>query len=226
MTLLELNDKIESSQKTKIEPVHYTQNDLELFNKTINTSVTIKAAYDQTDDANSFFAKFPDVRKIVGSKVCVECFYACKLGYYMQGIPTKLVYIVDKIFKEYDKEYVNVAMNAAIPLLSPYAISEFDYVGESYTLKDVIENFVGRSITLLTTSVPKVKVKDAWEVYIPTTKRVAILPDDIGSAISLDDCEKLDYDKDAGLVLQGIPLRTMGDRLGVTLSDYDLRQCV
>lgn len=226
MNLLEMNDAILYGKKKKtIVPV-VTADDLTLFKKTIAMSARIKSMYEQTDDANSFFAIFPGVKQIVGAKKCVECFYACKLGYIMHGIPAKLVYVLTKMFNENGKQFVNKAMSTALPLLKPYVNCAFEYNEESYDLKDVIENICGQSVKLLNTSVRKVKSGSAWEVFIPVANRVAILPDGMADMLSQDDCERLSFDTNKGIVLNDIPVRTLGNRLGITRDDFDLRECV
>ena len=226
MTLVEFNDILEYGEKKSTSVPVITQNDLELFQKTINMSIRVSNTYDNTDDANSFFALYPDVKKIVGSAICVECFYACKLGYFMHAIPSKLVYIVNKMLKENDRVYINKAINTAVQLLKPYVYCSFDYAGESYTVKDVIENLAGHSIKLITSSLHKVKVNDDWEVYIPDVDKIALLPDGIGGPISLEDCESLTFDKEKGIMLGDIPIRTIGNRIGLTRDDFDLRDCL
>jgi hypothetical protein len=225
-SLLELNDSIIYGKKKKTVVPEITNDDLILFKRALQCSSKIKAVYNQTEDANSFFATFPDVKKVIGSRKCVECFYACKMDYYMAGIPAKLLYIVNKMVTESDKKYINVAMNTAVQLLKPYANCSFACDGEAYTLKDVIENVCGNSIKLINTSVRKIQVGKDWEVYIPDVSRVAIMPDGIAGMLSQEDCEHLSFNLDKGIMLGDIPMRTLGDRLGITKDDFDLRECV
>lgn len=227
MNLLELNDAILYGEKTKIVTPKLSQDMLSTFQSLISSGQRIRMFYDQTDDVNSFFSLFPDVKQIVGTRVCVECFYACKLGYFMEGVPTKLTYIVQKMLSgEDNKLYVNRSMNAAVQLLTPYSNCEYEIAGECYTMKDVVENVVGSPIKLINSSVRKVKVRDVWEVFVPDANRVALLPDGIGSSLSMDDCENLRYVRDLGIALNDIPIRTLGNRVGIVRDDFDLRECV
>jgi hypothetical protein len=226
MNLLELNDAILYGKKKDTVVPTITEEDLKLFKRTVATSRIINSMFTNTDSADSFFSLCPDVKQIVGGKKCIDCFYACKLGYYMPGISTKLVYIVNKMFKENDKRFVNKAMNTAVPLLRPYVNCAFKYNEDTYTVKDVIENICGHPVQLLNSSVRKISVGDTSEVYIPDVERVALVPEGIAGMFSQDDCEQLSFNIDKGIMLNEWPIRTLGNRLGITRDDFDLRECI
>ncbi len=226
MNLLEMNDAILFGKKNTVEVPIPSKGNLDTFQSLINSGKSIKMFYDQTDDANSFFALFPDVRQIVGSKICVECFYACKVGYFMGGVPSKLLYIVTKMLSRNEaKVFVNRSINSAVQLLKPYMSNEYVLDGQKYTVKDVIENVAGAPVKLLNTSIRKTKVGQEWEVFIPEVNRVAILPAGLGELLSMTDCENLRYVRELGIVLHDVPIRVMGNRVGITTDDFDLRNC-
>jgi hypothetical protein len=226
MSLIDLNNAIIYGKKKVTCVPKISNEDLILFKNTLAISALMTNVYNNTDDANSFFTVYPSVKQIIGTKKCVECFYACKLGYYIEGVPSKLVYIVNKIFKENDKRFVNKSLNTALPLLKPYVNCQFKGTNDDYTVKDIIENACGHSVKLLTPAELKVQVGTDWEVFIPNVERVALLSDELGSQFSYQDCERLEFKKDLGIVLGNIPIRTLNNKLGVVKDDFDLRECI
>jgi hypothetical protein len=226
MNLLELNDAILYGKKKEVSIPVISSEDLQLFKRTIATSAYIKKLFESTDDANSFFAVCADIKQVVGAKKCVECFYACKTGFYMKGIPAKLVYILQKVVKEYGKDFPNMALNGSIQYIKPYVNCLFVVDDKQYDVKDVIENIYGKPIKLINTSVRKVDYGSTSEVYVSDVERVAIMPDGISGTMSQEDCEKLTYCTEYGIMLGDIPVRTLGNRLGITKDDFDLRECI
>lgn len=226
MNLIELNDIILSKKKEHTDVYRVTDEDIELFQKVVFMEKSSKVLFEQVDDSNYFFGVYPDIKKIIGSNKCVECFYAIKLGRWMDGIPIKLQYILRKVFETYDRKYVNVGLNSAVGLLKNYASLSFDVDGEEYTIKDVIENVCNSTVKLLNSSVNKVQIGNVYEIYIPDAERVALIPYDIGSKLSYEDCDRLRFDIKTGITFRGIPIRTFGDRLGITKDDFDLRECI
>lgn len=165
MNLLELNDAILYGKKKEVSIPVISSEDLQLFKRTIATSAYIKKLFESTDDANSFFAVCADIKQVVGAKKCVECFYACKTGFYMKGIPAKLVYILQKMVKEYGKDFPNMALNGSIQYIKPYVNCLFVVDDKQYDVKDVIENIYGKPIKLINTSVRKVDYGSTSETY-------------------------------------------------------------
>lgn len=225
MTLLEFNSKVMSQNKTLSKVPEITEEMLIKFQEVVHISNIIKSRFDSTDDANSFFAVFPSIKNACGTGVCTELFYACKLGFWMPGVPSKLVYIITKAFKECGKDFVNKAILSCLSLLRVYADCSFESDGEVLTVKDVIENLIGRPVTLLTDSVRKVDSGNGWEVFIPNVNRVAVIPSAIADMISYYDCDRLEFKKDLGIVLGDIPIRTFNNYIGIVKDDFDLREC-
>lgn len=225
MNLLEMNDKILVPKKKVTKVAEIKQDKLVDFKTLVAMSKMTESAFDVLEDANAFYKMFPDIKKLIGANICVEVFYACKLGYYYEGIPTKLLFILNKTVKVNGREHINKALNPAVTLLRSYVDNAYQYSGEKITVKDVLENIIGEPVALLTTSELKVKSSDCWEVYIKDAERVALLPEDIASMLSYSDCEKLSFDIGKGIMLEDIPVRTLNNRLGITRDDFDLREC-
>ena len=228
MNLIELNEKIMSSSGKKeviVPPI--TDDDVSTFVKILSISSTIKDAANAYDDANSFFKAYPHIRDVVGKGKCVEVFYGYKLGVAYCEIPNKLAYIIKMARNEENNEELpNVALARVVNLLKTYADSSYKTESGVLTVKSIIDNVYGRDVKLLTDGTRKVKNGSLWEIWVPDIERVAIVPEDIALMLSFDDLCSLHYDFKLGIALGDKPLRTFGDRIGITRNDFDLRECI
>lgn len=227
MNLVEMNKEIMSKKRKQIIIKNQiTPDDILLFYDMLNISKNIQNLFESIDDAHTFFQTYPDFKKVLSNGKAIECFYAIKKGNIWQGVPMRLVYILTRVFEENDKQLVNTALNTATGLLSRYASDTYNFEGSSLTIKDIIDNIVGGNVKLLTLSNPIVKYKDCIEVFVPNVNRVAILPLDMAEYVTLDNCSTLQWDKVNGITVEGIPLRTLNNRLGITRDDFDLRKSI
>lgn len=227
MNLIEMNKIILSNKKKVVSIPILTQEDVILFKQTLLISKGVSDMFEKTDDSNSFFTVYPDVKKIVGARKCVECFYAVKLGYYVADVPTKLLYILNKLFKDNDILYPNTALNKATKYLMPYIKSTFKVSDGTVDVHGVINSVANRHVTLLTDTCLTSTMPGAdTEVFIRNCNRVAILPKSMAEMLSPSDIESLSFNVEKGIVLGDIPIRTLGNRIGLTKDDFDLRMCV
>lgn len=227
MNLIEMNDRLlVNKDRRQVTVPEATQEKCDLFRRLVESSKTATNMFNSLEDANAFFAIFPDLRKILGTGVCVEVFYACKLKYAYDGVPARLVYILNKAFTHGSQVHVNATLNTVTALLKPYVNDVYTVNGETATVKDIIENVLGRSVKLLTSSVRKVKATDCFEVYVPNVERVALLPPDIANMLPVAECEKIRFDREKGLVIDNVIIRTLNNRLGITRDDFDLIKCI
>lgn len=196
------------------------------FVECININNLILSDFENTNNYNSFFMNYRNILEIVGKEYASECFYAVKLGSDFQGVPNKLAYFIDCALRRNDSLYVNSAYEMIYHIIKPYEDKLFKSEHGEFTVKDVTENILGHSVKLLTDTELKVPAGKFHEVWVPDIKRVAIIPSDIGDSLSDDDLENLTYNPSIGICLRDIPIRTMRGRLGVTRSDFDLREVI
>ena len=228
MNLIEMNDRLlVNKDRREVVVPEVTQDMCDRFRRLVASSNSVQNMYNNIEDANAFFMMYPDIKKIFGAGVCVEIFYVCKQKYVYDGVPAKLVYILNKTFNEGGLVHVNAALNRATALLKPYVNDVYVVDGMAVTVKDVIENIVGRSVKLLTSSVRKVKATDCYEVYVPNAERVALLPMDIANMLPYAECEKIRFTKEKGLVIgDDVIVRCLNNRLGITRDEFDLISCI
>lgn len=224
MNLIEMNDKLLVNKAREYVNVPViTQELVDEFRRLINACKSALNAYNTVEDSGVFLTMYSGMKKIYGLDMATELFYASKLGFLYPGVPSKLVYILNKMVKDYGVVHVNDSLSRCVKLLSPFVGDVYTSGDTEVTVKDLIENFVGVPIKLLTSSVRKVKSTDCYEVYVPNVERVALLPNDIANMLPYSECAKITFEKDKGLVIGDIVVRTMNNRLGVTKDDFDLR---
>lgn len=227
MTYSELTMKILSNDRIKTEWCKISEEEVNIFADMLRISKTVLDEYSVGDDANAFLKKYPAFARVLGSDKAVECFYAYRLGFSFNGVPNKLVYILDTVNKMSDGTKPNVAIWRGSNYVSRYADKTFVTPdGEEYTVKDVIDNVFGQNVKLLNDFDNKASIENGFEIYVKECDRIALLPTDIGEQLSNEDIQKITYSTKSGLMLGDIPLRTFNGRLGVTFDDFDLRECL
>lgn len=228
MNLIEFNDALLKKKNREVVSVPVlTAEDKALFNDLIMCNKNVKNAFDTAMSDTVFFHTYPDIKKIVGTK-SIELFYAFKLGSDFTGVPNKAVYVLKIATQTYGATNTNRIINSVLQYLAPYANQSYEVDGETYTIKDVIENVTGKNANLLTDAIRKVKTpdKEVYEIWVPDANRVATIPIDIADLISNEDARNLYYDKKLGIMLGDTPIRTLNNRLGITQFDFNLEECV
>ena len=227
MDLLELNSIFEGKYTgDKVVPKHRTVTEEEFneFKGLLGVSELYVAALQNTEISSEFYDTCELLKRVISPEIQEDVFYAAKLGFYFEGVPTKLTYLLSKALKQY--KYPNLAISA----INRNSFGNYLKEGslpEGVTVKRIISNLVGRPVTLLTKVNRKAETKLCCEMYVNNTDRVILLPRDISDQIStLEDMENIQYVEGVGVCLGDIPLRTFGGRTGLTKSDYDLRECM
>lgn len=223
MKTIELFESIYSKAGKDVEFPVITKDDVDKFHSLLEINSCIKVAFDETDSATSFYNAFPDIKKLIGTPIASEVFYAYKLGHFYTGIPNKLVYVLFTTFKTTDFTLPNLVIWKVSKELDKFADKIYNYEDKKFTVKSIIENVYGKSANIISESSYKCLNDGFYEVYISNVDRIAILPKDIGEALSDEDCRRLEYDKNKGIVLGDTPIRRLNGRLGITLDDFDLR---
>ena len=224
MNIIELNKIILGSEKEEIVCPLITKEDIEQFQNLLFVNSQIKSVFEACEDASSFYKGFADFASLIEKEKREDIFYAVKMGTYYQGIPNRLLYILRRLITAVgNRKLPNHIIELGDNLLVPYM--KCDYISEAgkFTFKDILDNVCSQSVNLITDSAYSVKISgEVYEVFIPGVERVALLPADIGERLSYEDCLNLQYDFELGVHLNGVPLRTYGNRIGVILNDFDL----
>ena len=139
MKLVEFNRRLsEKDGYTPVEITPISDADIEQFKSILVVNEKFKQAYDDTNSAEVFFTQVPFIKEIMGSKVAIEVFYACKAGFRYEGVPTKLTYELTQVFNFYKNEFPNAAIASWKNKLERYLGKTFN----GYTLLDIINNVI------------------------------------------------------------------------------------
>lgn len=227
MNLLELNEIVagkypnDGGNSKQIRCI--TADEFEDFRAMLTVDPVIRDFFMKTETASEFYEHVELAEKYIDKEIKEDVFYAAKLGFFYEGIPSKLVYILRKAIRKYQSP------NLALTAIDTRLIAKYLKPGalpEGITIKQVIESILGKSFDLITQYRRKVRYRDWYEVYVPNVDRVILLPNDLAQLIeSLDDLENVNYKKDVGVCVYDIPIRIMGSKVGVTTDEFDLREC-
>lgn len=224
--LIEFNELLDRkstgiTEKQELKFKCVTEDSIKAFANYLSAFNGLSKSLNSTDDYKEFFSSCPILDAVIPDNEKEDLFYEFKLGYFYRGVPCKLVYILQKALMKYDSP--NVAISAINQtLITPYV--EKNLLPEGVSVKDIVCNLINSDFKLLTSSNIKVKYKDWYEVYISGSDRVAIFTEDIAKLIdNRDDIRSIEFDPQVGLVLKGIPIRTMAGHLGILSDEYDMR---
>lgn len=225
MNYLEFTKILSFTGKTACTVGKVTEEDVQLLNDILSINPMFMNDFLNTDHAPSFYSKYPDIKKVFGGVKCVDVFYALKLGHTYNGIPNRIPYLMNKAMTEVDASAFNSVL-CALKNTGIFGDVYYDVDGTKVTNMDIIANVFRKRPQLITEDNLLVKYDSFAEVYVRNTDTIALLPLDIADSLSREDCEAINFDKTLGLVINNVPIRTLGNRLGVALDDYDLRDCL
>jgi hypothetical protein len=230
MTLLDKNElitgKFAADSETAKKPLPVTTPDqLVQFRQLLAVDEIYEAMLNQTESPDEFYAACSMFAKTLKSyEEAADMFFAAKLGYTYDNIPSKLVYLLIKA-KEAHK-YPNTAISAIDwSVLKPFLRK--DALRPGIKCIDVMNAVFGYSVNLLNAFRARTSNAHVFEYYIKNTDRVLVLPQELATKISSeDDVNSLEYVKNVGVCVRGVPVRTLFNKLGITTDDYNLEGCV
>ncbi|MBQ2885880.1 MAG: hypothetical protein IJE43_19315 [Alphaproteobacteria bacterium] len=225
MVFLELVEiaegKYKEKDKTSAQPACVTKSDLMLFRRLLRTQDIYTESFNKTDSAKEFYEAFELFRKIIPDNVKEDAFYSAKVGYYFEGVPSKLVYILKQAISK------GATPSLALQSVSPLVWGRFLKEGslpEGITIKDVLESIYGYEVQLLSKSQKKIQYSDYSEIYVENVDKIVLLPNDIADQFaSIDDLSSIKYVPKKGVCFEEMPLRFFNGRKGITLDEFDLR---
>lgn len=192
------------------------------FMSYLNINEKYRSVLRSTEYWEEFYECCPLFSNDFDSAIKRDLFYAAKLNFKFTGVFSELTFLIKKAFK-------NLTPNVAVTSIKWQARMFLDgYMPEGVTIKDVMDNIAGQEVKLITDANRKVLAgEDIYEVYVENTDRVIILPKGIADYInSIDDLRNVKFIKDVGVCVYDVPLRTLDNRVGVCLDEYDLRECL
>lgn len=228
MTLLELNAIVEGKtvdNTVKFKEYKENENLVEntvSFLKILHMNEKALKAFTHTESEAEFYKAYKEAKEFV--KDTTDVFYTAKLGYFYEGVPARLTYLIQKAAKTYDGP--NNVVAALAHSLEMRAFCGKDCIGKNVTIKSVVESFVGMKYRSIEKGMYAVRFKDFFEVYVENVDKVLLLPEDYERYLrNEDDVVTVEYVDNLGVCMHGEPMRTFNGRLGITEDDFDLRRC-
>lgn len=208
------------TKKLEKQPLRCTQEIVDKFVELCGTSTTAALNLKVLDKASSFIKYEQGISKMMARDEIEEAFYAYKAEKFSPVIPSKYLYLFDKIKKTRDSFNLLPISLTKSDLDTLFAEGTLE---EGYSVKDVICAFYNRNYTPISDSVRKVNMKTHYELLISNKEAIALLPLELGDCISDEDAEKVEL-KGNYLTLGNIQLRFLSPKyLGVIKNIYDYR---
>ena len=166
-----------------------------------------------------FFTACPDLAKMYEEDLHQELFYAAKVGYIYEGVPTYLVYMIKQCLKQYPFGNLIIKM-IPLPYLNQYLKEEA--LGD-HSLYDVISQELEAEYSVVTNHHLVSEYQSADELYVQKEDMVALLPKGLIQETTQDYLESLELFEEGLASPDGIYLGSFGGYHNACNSFYDLR---
>ena len=217
---IEFINIIRKANKVKAVPV-ISDEERQEWKEVLSAIPHIRQRFELYDEDKDFFGEFPDFGK-AGLKSS-ELFYQSKLGYYIEGVPSKVVYILHKALKALGTDTPNTTLYSVYGILLPFAYDKYKHKDKELNLLDIVYTVFKHKFEPLTNK----RKSYGDEFYLYDDNLIAILPKDIQEQVKGKDIK---FDKKLGLYIEDGDskslLRLMNGRIGVTRNDLDLRESI
>lgn len=225
LSLAELAPYIKGEKKLdrEGEPTKLTESVFQDFWNQLNMQPLYKTLLDVHRYYKDFFNAAYELGKLFPEEIHEDLFYAAKVGYFYDGIPSYLVYTIKECLTEYKCPNLIVKM---IP--HPHLRKYFSNGTLSKTLYDVIASEFGKDYQVLDDNhlISRYEEDEIAEIYIPKEDMVAIVPIQLANVVQPDFIESLELYEDGLASPDGVYLNKLAGYHGVCNSYYDLRNLV
>lgn len=197
-----------------------TENDLKQFKNMLQIDNSYFEGLKKTDSFKEFYEAYELFEKTFDPKLQEDIFYSTKLGFFFEGVPSRLVYLLKKAI---DK---NPTPSLALQSISVLAWDRFLKKGslpEDITIKDVLDAIYGYETKLIDELQLRVRHESFSEIYVKNVDRICLLPNAIADQFDLKDLDTLEYVPKQGVCFDGVPVRFFDGRNGITLDEFDMR---
>ena len=216
-----VNGKYEDKEDVAGKYAYATLMDLTNFKHLLKINKVYASSFNKTDSAKEFYENFELFDKAFDKKLQEDVFYGAKLGYLLENVPCRLVYLLKLAAAN------NVTPSLAVQSVSPIAWGRFLKKGtlpEGIIIKDILDAVFGYDTQLITKTKLKIRYERYSEVYIENVDRICLLPNSIADQFdTIEDLRELKYVPKVGVCFGEVPLRTFDGRNGITFDEFDLR---
>lgn len=209
MSLKDIINVVETNGTFKLEDFKgtlCTDEQWKAFKSLMLVTEDNSSRFANTEDASQFFDWCP-IFKSLDHDSLEDAFYCEKVGYRLEGVPAKLVFILTKALKLYPP-------NKALSLVDKRVFQKYSdgkNLKEGVCIRKVLSTICKYDVKLLCKDMPIVKNDNVFEVYMEEHDAVLVMPEKIGEKLyrNPDQVKLLNVDKTKGVMLLDVPLSTV-----------------
>ena len=191
---------------------------IDIFEQLCAVSETMRRIFECSDRPDDVVAFVPFLKDAYSKTDIREAYFSYKGKINTPGVPAHLIYMLKRACVDmYDGEHGNLALWYVYKNISEYAKYKFSTEQGIVTLFDIVYSIFNVKFECLKTDR---RNTDDDEVYIANTDRIAIIPRALWSEYIK---APVTFMEGKGLVdAAGNIVRRMDNKIGLTLSDYNL----
>lgn len=197
-----------------------TVEDIQQFKSMLMIDKAYLDGFKRTESAAEFFEAYELFDRSFSKILQEDVFYGSKLGYYFEGVPCRLTYLLKKAVVG------NPTPSIALQSISMLAWGSFlkaGFLPEGIKIKDVLDAVYGAETVLIDYLQMRVRHEEFSEIYVGNVDRICLLPNRIADTLNIEDLQEIRYVPKVGVCVGKEPLRTFGGCNGLTLDEFDLR---
>lgn len=226
MNLLDYYDIVMGNkycQTNAKSPYRYEEGDdlkaSELF-QTI--SQTAMDNLERTNNANAFYKAEPDLAVYIPPAKRSEYFYLMKTGKYSKDVPAKFIFMLEECYKQHGTYNM---LFKFIPQGNIKEITSCNYLNGNVKIFDVIKS-LDPNFTPISKDNKIVRNGDYYDVYIPKTDRIAIVPEKVAKCLDETKLDSYNIIKNELVTETGYPVCKLGGYIGIHSNTYDMRDLI
>lgn len=177
---------------------------------------------ERTNNANAFYKAEPDLALYIPKDKRSEYFYIMKTGKYSKYVSSKFIYMLEECYRQHGTYNM---LFKFIPNGNVKEVTSPDYFGNSLTILDVIRS-IAPNFEPLSKDNLIVRNGDYFDVYIPKTDRVAIVPEKVAKEINKQRLDDYNIIRNEIVNESNFPICKLGGYLGIHSNTYDMRDLI
>ncbi len=226
MGLLDYYDVIMGNKKmdTLVKDIYrYEDGDDEEASRLFQTiSKTALSNLKSTNNAKSFYKAEPDLAACIPTSKRDEYFYIMKTGKYSKYVPAKFLFMLEECYKQHGTYNM---LFKFIPSSNISEVTSDGYFGDDVKIIDVIQSF-DKTFIPLSVKNKIVKNGDYYDIYIPKTDRVAVVPENVAKEINEKNLDAYSVLRNELVSDTKYPVCKLGGYLGIHSNTYDMRDLI
>ena len=226
--------EIASSKQGASDTFINVDKDTMLYYVSLVKTYDLSNSFEHTNDFTTFFSKNELLKKLIPLNMRMQAFYFAKLGFVVEGMPSKLLFMINELNKTLVcKNSPNrILLSLGVDVLTKFAKGGSTFLSPNYCIKDALDLILGYEVKLITDTRLCVVNANLCEVLVKTELNSDVIVwfdkcfmEERGN---LDFLKSLCYREELGVYTminnKATPLRTIGVTGGkIVVDDYDLR---